>query len=132
MKTKLRIALAIMLVMVGCTVTKLVENPPGSGKYDKVVEVDPKLTSGLEAAKAVNDAAKPFFPFSPVVDIGLGTVAALAAWFAKRKSDQLKATIVGVEAKGGEAVKTAIKEAAMASGVESGLNKVVKSITGGT
>ena len=28
--------------------------------------------------------------------------------------------------------KTAIKEAAMASGVESGLNKVVKSITGGT
>ncbi len=121
---------AALFVLIGCTTTKLIENPPGSGKFEEVAVVDPKLQSALEAANAVNEASKPFNPVSGAVSIALGTIASFAAWFAQRKNAQLRATIIGVEAKGGSDVKAAIRSAAMASGVESSLNKVVASITG--
>ena len=130
MKTKLYLIIATVLVIVGCTTTKLVENPPGSGKFEKVVDVDPKLQAALDAANSINEASKPFNTFSGAVAIGLTTIASFATWFARRKTAQLNATIAGVEAKGGSDVKAAIKSAAMAAGVENSLNKAVKSVTG--
>jgi hypothetical protein len=118
------------LILAGCTTTKLVENPPGSGKYDKVVEVDPKLKSALDAAKQLNDGSALFNPYSGAIAIVLGATTALAEWRARRKNDLLRATIAGVEAKGGTDVKEAIKSAAMTTGVEAALNKAVKSVTG--
>ena len=122
--------LAALVVLIGCTTTKLVETPPGSGTYQKVVEVDPKLKAGLEAASQLNEASKLFNPFSGAVSIVLGTIASLATWNAQRKNSQLDAVISGVEAKGGSEVKAAIKSAAMCKGVEKSLNKSVKAVTG--
>ena len=122
--------LAALVVLIGCTTTKLVETPPGSGEYKKIAEVDPKLVAALEATGQLNEASKLFNPFSGAVTIALGSISAFATWFAQRKQKQLDATIIGVEAKGGSDVKEAIQAAAMAKGVEKSLNKAVKSVTG--
>lgn len=132
--TKIRILLlAAVLVIAGCTVTRTFEDPPGSGNTKTEHVVDPKLAGGLEAAKAINDASAPFSPFAGLIGIAIGAVGAGATWFAKYKNtrDQLHATIIGVEQKGGEDVKAAIRDAAMAAGVESSLGKVVQKVTGG-
>jgi hypothetical protein len=118
------------LILAGCTTTKVVEKPPGSGNFEKVVEVDPRLKAGIDAAKQLNDGSALFNPYSGAIAIVLGATTALAEWRARRKNDLLRATIAGVEAKGGSDVKEAIKNAAMTLGVEASLNKSVKSITG--
>ncbi len=130
MKRHLYPALLAILFVIGCTTTKLVETPPGSGNFQKVTEVDPKLTAGLEAAGQLNEASKLFNPFYTPISLGLGAIASFATWFARRRTSQLNAVITGVEAAGGVDVKAAIKSAAMASGVEKSLQEQVKSVTG--
>lgn len=50
------------------------------------------VTTGIGVAQGVNAVTAPLNPYSPLVDIGLTTGLAVAAWFAKRKNDQLAAS----------------------------------------
>ena len=125
------VALVAVTAFIGCTTTKLVETPPGSGNYKEVAEVDPRLTAGLETATGVNTVTAPFNPWHGLVTIGIGTIAAIGEWNRRRKQAQLDAVVAGVEAKGGEAVKEAIKNIAMTQKIEGELNKTVKRVTGG-
>jgi len=123
--------IVIALVLIGCTTTRLVETPPGSGNYKKVAETDPRVTTGLNTATGVNDVLGPINPWHGLVTLGITTIAGVAEWNRRRKQTQLDTVIAGVEAKGGADVKEAIKNIAMANGVESALNKSVAKVTGG-
>jgi len=130
--------LVLSAVLIGCTSTKVSETPPGSGNYSTNYVVDPRLVTAIETAKAVNDATKPVNPFSGAVEIGLGAVAALAAWFAKRKNDQanqqallLKTVVQGVENAGNAEVKAAIQKHAVNVGVEGKLGDAVSKVNSG-
>lgn len=136
-KTLFALALAA-IALIGCTVTRQVENPPGSGNYVPQHVVDPRLTSALETAGAVNSATALVNPYSPVLEIGLGAAAAIATWFAKRKNDQsnqnaalLKTVIQGVENSGSSDVKTAIQTHAVNIGVEGQLGTFVAKVNSG-
>lgn len=132
MKKTLMLMIATMaIIIVGCTTTKLVETPPGSGVFKKVAEVDPRVTTGLNTATGISEVVGPINLWHGIVTIGIGAVAAFAEWNKRRKQAQLDAVVAGVEAKGGTDVKEAIKTAAMASGIEAELNKTVTRITGG-
>lgn len=130
------VALVAATAIIGCTSTKVTETPPGSGNFVTNHIVDPNLTAGLETAKAINDATKPVNPFAGVVEIGLGTIAALAAWFAKRKNDQatqstllLRTVVQGVEQADDTKVKETIEKHATKMGVQGPLGTAVAKIT---
>jgi len=137
MRTLLSV-LFLSVALIGCTSTKVTETPPGSGNYATNYVVDPRLVTAIETAKAVNDATAPVNPFSGAVEIGLGAVAALAAWFAKRKNDQanqhallLKTVVQGVENAGNSEVKATIQKHAVNIGVEGDLSSAVAKINSG-
>lgn len=125
-------------IIVGCTTTEVKETAPGSGVYSTNVVVDPKFETALTTVKAVNTATAPLNPFSPLVEITLGAIAAGATWFAKRKNDQnaqnallLKTVIQGVENAATPAVKQAIQDHASRIGVEGELGTTVQQVNSG-
>ena len=125
------IVIAMLSFIVGCTTTKLVETPPGSGQYKKVAETDPRFTTGLQTAEGVARVFGPINPWHGLVTIGLGAAAAIAEWNKRRKQAQLDAVITGVEAADNPAVKKAIYDASVAAKVEPQLSQSVKNVTGG-
>ena len=122
---------ALASLITACTVTRLVETPPGSGQYKKVVDTDPRFKNGLDAANATNDATALINPWHGLVTIGLGAAAAIAEWNRRRKQAVVDAVITGVETAGDEATKKAINKVALAQKVEGDLNKSVQRVTGG-
>ncbi len=139
MKKYLLPVLALAFLIVGCTVARVtpadpVKGTPASTNY----VVDPKLTQGLATAGAINTATAPVNPFSPAVDIGLGTIAAIAGWVAKRKNDALaaqtlltKTVVQGVEYADNQVVKDVISTHAGKIGVEGELNTFVQKVGSG-
>lgn len=130
--------MAAALLVAGCTTARVTESPPGSGNYSTNYVVDPRLEAGLVTAGAVNAATAPVNPFSPLVEIGLGAVAAAATWFAKRKNDQatqanslLKVVVQGVENSDNADAKKAIQAHAVNVGAEGALNSAVAKINSG-
>lgn len=132
MMKKLLLGALLCVSLAACTTTKVVEEPPGSGNYSTNVVLDPKFTNAVGTIGAVNDATAPINPFHGLISIGLGAVAAGAAWWAKYKNTrrQLETVIAGVESVGGAAVKTAIHNQAVADKIEGSLSKTVKQVTG--
>lgn len=131
MKNWFIILIMCMVGLTACTVTKLVETPPGSGQYKKVAETDPRVTGTLNTIGATNDATSPINPWHGLITIGLGAAAAVAEWNRRRKQAQLDAVVTGVETAGDEATKKAINKVALAQKVEGDLNKTVQRVTGG-
>lgn len=128
----------IVLLLVGCVSARKYESPPGSGQYTNDYVVDPRLVTAIETAKATNTATAPINPYYPAVEIGLGAIAAIASWVAKRKNDEaasnaslLKTVVQGVEQADNAQVKTAIRDHAVRVGVEGDLNTAVAKITSG-
>lgn len=124
------LVLTAILLIVGCAVTRVVEDPPGSGQFKKVAETDPRFTKGLETAEGVAGVFGPINPWHGLVTILLGGAAAVAEWNKRRKQAQLDAVITGVENAGSDAVKKEIRSAAMATKIEPLLNESVKKLTG--
>lgn len=135
MKTMTKLSLLVLtmaVVLIGCTTTRVSEEPPGSGNYSTNVVLDPRFTNAVGTIGAVNDATQGVNPFHGLVSIALGAVAAGAGWWVKYKNTrrQLETVIAGVEAVGGTAVKAAIREQAVADKIEGSLSKTVKQVTG--
>lgn len=129
---------AVALTLTACTTPQVTETPPGSGHYSTNYIVDPSLQTTLATIGSINEATKPVNPFSGLVDIGLGTAALLAGWFAKRKNDQaaqsstlLRTVVQGVENSGDTAAKKAIQTHAVNTGVEGALGVAVAKINSG-
>jgi hypothetical protein len=139
MTTKLKYLLASVLVIatiVACTVPQVVTNPDGSTTTNNVV--DPKAVTVIETTRAVNVATAPLNPYSPLVEIALGTAALVLGWFAKKKNGeatsanaQLVSVIKGVNNADDAKVKEEILSQATTDGVETQLNKTVKSVESG-
>lgn len=127
------IALVSLVVLIGCTIPVVIENPPGSGNLSTNHVTDPRFTKTVETIGAVNDATAGINPWHGLIAIILGAVSSGAAAWAKIRNTQKQLTTVvaGVEAKGGSDVKEAIQNIAMAKGIEDQLNKTVKKVTGG-
>jgi hypothetical protein len=111
-------------------------NPDGSSSTNYVV--DPRVTTGLATAGAVNAATASMNPYSPFVEIGLGAVAAGFGWFAKRKNDKaaanellLKTVVQAIDNLDDQKVKDAIQTHAVKVGAEGDLNTAVKKIGSG-
>ncbi len=140
MKNNILAILAIAFLLVGCTVARVTPANPATGQPATTnYVVDPKLTQGLATAGAVNEATRPVNPFSPVVDIGLAGITAIAAWIAKRKNDQANASTLlaktiaqGVEQADVQGVKDAISAHAGKIGVEGELNTFVQRVNNGS
>lgn len=145
MKTekKIMIGLSVMayclalLVLAGCTTLETVQNPDGTTTERHIP--DPKLTTGLEAAKAANTASAPFNPLAYWIELGLSAVTAGSIWVAKRKNDKasanallLKTVIDAVNQIGDENAKGIIKAHATAEGVERQLNVAVRKVESGS
>lgn len=138
-KTKVILALAtVAIILAACTTTKVSENPPGSGNYSTNVIVDPRLSGTIDTIKAVNDATAGVNPWNVPINLGLGLVASIAAWVAKKKNDDLankalllKTLIQSVDAQDNQGVKDAIQNHATKIGVEGELNQVVKQVGSG-
>jgi hypothetical protein len=133
------IVIIIAIVITACTTQKVTPPTAPGGHPTTNWVVDPKLETALITARAVNDASAPANPFAPAVDIGLGAIAALAAWVAKRKNDQaaqsallLKTVVQGVENAANPAVKAAIQAHAGIIGVEGELGTAVQKINNGS
>jgi flagellar hook-basal body complex protein FliE len=129
------------LVVTGCTVpeARVVTLPDGTTVTNVVHAVDPRLTTGLAIGSAANAASAPSNPTSPLIEIGLGAIAAGAAWVAKRKNDKaaaneqlLKVVIQAIDALDNDETKTAIQTHASRVGVEGELHDVVKKVGSGT
>jgi len=138
MKNNILLVCGLLLVIVGCTTAEVKPNPDPTQPPLTNWIVDPKLTTGLATAGAVNAATAAVNPFSPAVEIGLGAIAALAAWVAKRKNDAaaqkgllLKTVIQGVENSGSAEVKGIIQKQAIAIGVEGELSTTVQKVNSG-
>lgn len=139
MKTKLKYLIASVLVIatiVACTVPQVVTNPDGTTATNTVV--DPKVVTAIDTARAVNVATSSVNPYSPLVEILLGTAAAAAAWFANHKNNEKNATqaqlvsvVKGVNNAADTKTKEAIAEQAGIDGVETALNKTVKGVESG-
>ncbi len=137
MKNKILFLCAVAFVIVGCTVARVTPADPIKGTPATTnFVVDPKLTQGLATAGAVNTATAAVNPFSPVIDIGLTGIAAIAAYFAKRKNDQAtqsalltRTVIQGVEASGSAEAKAAIEKHATNVGVQGALSDLVYTVT---
>lgn len=128
-----------MVVLAGCTTPQRTETPPGSGNYSTNYVTDPRVATTIETIRAVNEATKPVNPFSGLVEIGLGTATLLAAWFAKRKNDQLAQSkqllttvIQGVDQANNDTVKSTIQAHASKVGVEGTLSQAVAKVGNGT
>lgn len=103
--------------------------------------VDPRITQGIETAKAVNAMTAPMNPYAPVVSTGLTLATAIAtAWgsiatfFLRRKQKLLSTVVRGVEAAGSQAnaVKESIEKTAEKAGLALPLDAAVqKIVTGG-
>ncbi len=129
--------LLLALVITACTTAKVtpadpVKGTPATTNYI----VDPRLTSALTTAQGVNAVTAAVDPYSPLIDLGLGTVAAVAAWFAKKKNDKANAAtlltrtvIQGVEASGSAEAKAAIEKHATLVGVQGALSDMVYTVT---
>jgi len=120
----------------GCTVPQVVTNPDGTVSTNQVV--DPRAITVIETTRAVNVATGQVNPYSPLVEIGLGTAALVLGWFAKRKNDekngvqsQLVSVIKGVNNADDAKVKEQILSQASTDGVETALNKTVKGVESG-
>lgn len=126
------IAVGLLLTtLYGCTVTRTVEEPPGSGNLKKVAETDPRFTQVTDTIGAVNTATSPINPWHGLVTIGLAAATAIAEWNRRRKQAVIDAVVSGVEVSGSTEAKQAIQKAALAQGVEATLNKTVQRVTGG-
>jgi hypothetical protein len=134
--TILAVAL-IAIGIIGCTVAKVTpatSTTPAFTEYSP----DPRLTNALATAGAINSVTAPVNPYSFPIQVGLGAVAAIAAWVAKNKTDKanqqallLKTVIQGVENAAQPAVKEAIKSQASAIGVEGELSTTVQKVNSG-
>lgn len=129
--------ISLALFITACTTAKITPATPTSPATTNYV-VAPNLITALETAHAVNAATAAVDPFSPAVEIGLGAIAALATWVAKRKNDKasqqalmLKTVIQGVENADNAEVKTAIQTQATAVGVEGALGTTVQGVNSG-
>lgn len=130
-KPNLILLLLAALVIASCTVTRVVEDPPGSGNVKNVAETDPRVTNTLATVGAVNEATSLVNPWHGLITVLIGAAGGIAEWNRRRKQAQLDAVIAGVESKGSADVKAAIKSVAMSKGVESDLSKSVQKVTGG-
>ena len=140
-KIKLHLAiiaacLGLLLLLPACTVSKPVLKPDGT--VGEVHEVDPRLIHGLAIGSATNAASAPVNPAAPWVELGLGAVAAGAAWVAKRKNDKaaaneqlLKVIVQAIDQLDDSKVKEAVQTHATRVGVEGDLNTVVKKVGSG-
>ncbi len=132
----LGIAILAGFALVACTTTRTVTNPDGSTNVVHIT--DPRLTAGLEAAKAANDISRPFNPVASLVDLGLLLTTGAAAFVAKRKNDRaaadqllVKTLIQAVDQLGDPKVKEAIQTHAVRVGVEGELNQKVQQVGSG-
>lgn len=127
------VLLAVALIVAGCAVPVVIENPPGSGNLSTNYTTDPRFTNTIGTIGAINDATAGVNPFHSLIAIGLGAIASGAAWWAKYKNtkQQLTSVVAGVEAVASDAVKKSIKSQAIADKIEGDLNKTVKRVTGG-
>lgn len=87
------LSFAIASLIVGCASPNPTFNPgqPPSASNPPYVP-NTNVTTGVAIGQGVNGVTAPFNPYSPLVDIGLATAAAVAAWIAKRKNDQAVAS----------------------------------------
>lgn len=129
--------LAVVGLIAACTTAKVTPATPTTPASTNWI-VDPRLATGLATAGAVNAATAAVNPYSPAIEIGLGAIAALAAWVAKSKNDKatqaallLKTVIQGVENSGAVEVKQAIQAQATAVGVEGALGTIVQAVNSG-
>lgn len=146
MKTKLKLISVVFCMaftlycavtyITGCTTPQVVTNPDGSISTNHVV--DPKVLAALAAAEAANAATAPVNPFTLPIQLGLGSAAALLAWFAKYKNDKaaasqllLKTVINAVDALDDQKVKDSIQAHAISVGTEEKLNTEVQRVGSG-
>lgn len=129
-------ALVMLLGLSACTSPQVITNPDGSTSTNHVV--DPRLETGITAARAGNAASAPFNPFASLVDVALSAVTAGALWVAKRKNDKsaadqllLKTVIQAIDALDDTKVKEAIQGHATRVGVEGELQTAVKKVGSG-
>lgn len=136
--TKLLLGLLIVaVVIIGCTVPEIVQNPDGTTSTNLVV--DPRVTQGIETAKAVNALTAPMNPYAPVINTGLGLATVIAtAWgsiatfFSRRNKKLLTTVVLGVEkAPSAEGVKSSIEAQSADAGVKLQLDSVVQKIISG-
>tara|TARA_R110000868_G_scaffold341505_2_gene602368 strand:+ start:1145 stop:1582 length:438 start_codon:yes stop_codon:yes gene_type:complete len=144
MKNKFPIAVLFLALAVGCTTQKITPAKPATPTEPATPAVtnyivDPRLDSTLGTIGEINKATAPINPFSPLVDIGLGAAALIAAWVAKRKNDQaaqsallFKTVVQGVENAANPTVKAAIQAHAGVIGVEGELGTAVQKINNGS
>jgi len=93
MNKRLLVTVAIVTLLVGCASPNPTYNPsqpPSAGNPPYIPNTN--VTTGVAIGQGVNGVTAPFNPYSPLVDIGLATAAAVAAWIAKRKNDQAVAS----------------------------------------
>lgn len=115
--------LATAVIIPSCTVPEAVVLPDGTTNI--VHKVDPKLETGIAVGRAVNDATASVNPYAPLVSLGFGALAAIAALVARQKGanaakwEDVATTIIqGVEAAGEAAgpVKQAIEKRSISDG----------------
>lgn len=129
--------LLIAVIIVGCTVPEVVQNPDGTTSTNLVV--DSRITGAIETGKAINAVTAPFNPYSPVVTTVLSLATAIAAgWgsiatFFSRRNKKLLATVVrGVEmAPGSGVVKESIEQVSKGVGNNLELDAAVQRIVTG-
>jgi hypothetical protein len=139
MKIKYLLPVVVLALILGCTTAKITPANPSTGTPATTnYIVDPRLVSAIDTAKGVAGVIAPVNPYAGAVDIGLGTVAAIAAWVAKRKNDKLaaqtlltKTVVQSIDAQDNQAVKDAIQAHASRIGVEGELNTFVKQVAAG-
>jgi hypothetical protein len=143
MKIKYLLPALLLALVIGCTTQKITPAKPATPTSPAVPAVtnwivDPRLDATLGTIGDINKATAPVNPFAPLVDIGLGAAALVAAWVAKRKNDAnaqnallLKTVVQAVDGLDQQPVKDAIQAHAARVGVEGELNQVVKSVGSG-
>lgn len=96
-----------------------------------VVTVSPEATAWIATARGVNSTLNPT-PTAPLVEIGLGALAAVLWFIAQRKSKQaavVPTLVRSIENSSDEKLKSAVKKRAEADGVEKTLHQIVNQIT---
>jgi hypothetical protein len=137
MKIKYILPVVVLALILGCTTAKVTPANPATGTPATTnYIVDPRLTTVLDTGHAVVGATSAINPYAGLLDLGLGAVAAVATWFAKRKNDQAKGSalltktvIQGVEASGSAEAKAAIEKHATLVGVQGALSDLVYNVT---
>lgn len=137
MKKYLITSVALIAVVTACTTAKVTPANPATGTPATTnYVVDPRFTQVIDTAKGVVAVTAPVNPYAGLIDLGLGSAAAIAAWFAARKNTQAaqsallaKTVIQGVENSGSADAKAAIEKHATAMGVQGALSDLVYTIT---